>query len=121
MKRRLATTAAIALLACSAPSRAAPPAALQDPALPAQLASQAPLAEPSRGAALQAQVMAKLARQFQQADTQRRGALSLAEAQAAGFGYAAQHFEQMASVNAAGQREIRLSDLQAFVRRQQSR
>jgi len=87
-----------------------------DPWLP-PAARQAPLAPPTRGQALRAQVQAKLAAQFRQADVQRRGALSLAEARAAGFGWLVQHFER---IDTAGRGEVRLEQLQAYLLRLQS-
>jgi len=89
---------------------------LADPWLP-PAARQAPLAPPTRGQALRAQVQAKLATQFQQADVRRRGALTLAEARAAGFGWLVQHF---ARIDGSGRGEVSLAEVQAYLLRQQS-
>lgn len=92
---------------------AAPP--LADPWLPPQTRGAA-LAPATSGRALQAQVLAKLAAQFQAADTDARGALSLAEARRAGWGFAVQNFEAM---DAGKRGEIRLLDVQRFVQQRQ--
>lgn len=89
---------------------------LSDPWLP-PAARQAPLAPPTRGQALRAQVQAKLAVQFQQADVRRRGALTLAEARAAGFGWLVQHF---ARIDGSARGEVSLAEVQAYLLRQQS-
>ncbi|MDN3922478.1 EF-hand domain-containing protein [Roseateles violae] len=110
MKKSLIGCAA-ALLATGgalAQSRVEP---LADPWLPPG-ARAAPLAAPSSGAALRAQVMGKLAQQFRQADAAGRGALSLDEARRAGWGFAVQNFQ---ALDSDGRGEIRLQDLQRFV------
>lgn len=104
------------LLALALSGPAALAQALRDPWLP-PAARQAALAAPTQGQALRAQVQAKLAAQFRQADVQRRGALSLAEARAAGFGWLVQHFERIDG-NSRG--EVRLEQLQAYLLRLQS-
>lgn len=91
----------------------APP--LPDPWLPAAARSAA-LAPATSGRALQAQVLAKLTAQFAQADAGRRGALSLAEARAAGWGFAVANFE---ALDAGKRGEIRLQDVQRFVQQRQ--
>jgi hypothetical protein len=101
----LATTA-------GAQTRVAP---LADPWLPTQ-ARAAAVAPETRGAALRAQVLAKLERQFQQADRSGRGALSLDEAQRAGWGFAVQNFD---ALDVQGRGEIRLQDVQRFIQRPQ--
>jgi len=67
---------------------------LRDPWVPehARKASSAP---PTEGAALRAQVEAKLRAAFDAADTKRRGTLTRDEAKAAGLGYVAEHFERI--------------------------
>jgi len=83
----------------------------RDPWLPPAARATAPSPE-TRGAALQAQVLAKLERQFQMADSSRRGALNLEEARRAGWGFAVQHFE---AIDSRGRGEIRIQDLRAYL------
>lgn len=94
----------------------APP--LADPWLPPAARAKAEPAPQTRGAALQAQVMAKLERQFQAADASGRGALSLAEARRAGWGFAVDNF---AELDREGRGEIRLQDLQRLARERAER
>ena len=106
----------LALLAGTAQTAAqtqAPP--LPDPWLPTAARSAA-LAPATTGRALQAQVLAKLTAQFAQADAGQRGAVSLAEAQRAGWGFAVANFD---ALDAAKRGEIRLQDLQRFVQQRQ--
>ena len=88
---------------------------LPDPWLPAAARSAA-LAPATSGKALQAQVLAKLTAQFAQADTGQRGAVSLAEAERAGWGFAVANF---AALDASKRGEIRLQDVQRFVQETQ--
>ena len=99
----------LVLVLPAAAQHQAPP--LADPWLP-PTARAAPIAPATRGAALQAQVLAKLERQFQQADTNRRGALSLEEARRAGWGFAVQNFE---ALDSSGRGEIRPQDLRRYL------
>ena len=88
----------------------------RDPWLPPAARSGAVPATETRGAALQAQVLSKLQAQFQRADATGRGALTLAEAQRAGWGFAVQNF---AELDSQGRGEIRIQDLRGFVQRRQ--
>lgn len=91
---------------------------LRDPAVPATLRHARP-AEPTQGAALQAQVDAKLRARFDAADTTGEGAISRAQAEAAGLGYVARHFEQ---IDAAGHGSVSWAQVQAWLaQRQRSR
>ncbi|MDE2048501.1 MAG: EF-hand domain-containing protein [Betaproteobacteria bacterium] len=63
------------------------------PWVPPALRSPAQLAAPTRGAALQAQVQRKLQADFERAAQAGGGRLTRAQAQAAGLGYVAQHFD----------------------------
>jgi hypothetical protein len=67
---------------------------LRDPMLPEALRHTKP-AEATRGAALQAQVEAKLRARFMAADHQRTGHLSRAQAETAGLGYVVRDFDQI--------------------------
>ncbi|AYZ67304.1 EF-hand domain-containing protein [Burkholderia multivorans] len=64
------------------------------------------------GAALHAQVVAKLARQFRAADTQNTGSVTEAQARAAGLGYVANHFRQ---IDATGSGRVSFSDVQRYM------
>ncbi|RQS70809.1 EF-hand domain-containing protein [Burkholderia sp. Bp8963] len=67
------------------------------------------------GAALHAQVVAKLARQFRAADTQNTGTVSEAQARAAGLGYVANHFKQ---IDSTGSGRVSFSDVQRYMQQQ---
>lgn len=67
------------------------------------------------GAALHAQVVSKLARQFRAADTQNTGSLTEAQARAAGLGYVANHFRQ---IDASGSGRVSFSDVQRYMQSQ---
>ncbi|AOI69433.1 EF-hand domain-containing protein [Burkholderia ubonensis] len=64
------------------------------------------------GAALHAQVVAKLARQFRAADTQNTGSVTEAQARAAGLGYVANHFRQ---IDSTGSGRVSFSDVQHYM------
>ena len=87
----------------------------QDPWLP-PAARSAAIAPETRGADLQRQVLSKLEGQFRRADAAGRGAITLAEAQRAGWGFAVQNFGQLDSQHHG---EIRIQDLQRFVQKRQ--
>ncbi|MGU7770887.1 EF-hand domain-containing protein [Burkholderia sp. MR1-5-21] len=67
------------------------------------------------GAALHAQVVAKLARQFRAADTQNTGTVTEAQARAAGLGYVANHFKQ---IDSTGSGRVSFSDVQHYMQQQ---
>jgi hypothetical protein len=67
---------------------------LRDPMLPEALRHTRP-AEATRGAALQAQVEARLRARFMAADPQRLGHITRGQAQAAGLGYVVRDFDQI--------------------------
>jgi len=90
--------------------------ATRDPWLPPAARSGVAPAAGTRGAALQAQVLAKLETQFQRADAAGRGSLTLAEAQRAGWGFAVQNF---AELDGQSRGEIHIQDLRRFVQRRQ--
>ncbi|HTD02904.1 EF-hand domain-containing protein [Undibacterium sp.] len=73
-------------------ARTAPPHA--DPYVPP--AQRIPSTQPpASGAALQAQALQKLKKQFDAADSRRTGTLTAEQARAAGLGYVAKNFEQI--------------------------
>lgn len=94
----LALCSLVSAVAGSAHAQAVmPPATVaavpRGPWVPPALRSPAQLAAPTRGAALQAQVQRKLQADFERAAQAGGGRLTRAQAQAAGLGYVAQHFD----------------------------
>ncbi|WP_175778055.1 EF-hand domain-containing protein [Burkholderia anthina] len=93
-----------------APARARQ-AQLGDPYVPP--AARKPTAgTQTTGAALHAQVVRKLARQFGAADTQNTGSITQAQARAAGLGYVANHFRQ---IDSSGSGRVSFSDVQHYM------
>ncbi|WP_175687008.1 EF-hand domain-containing protein [Burkholderia anthina] len=93
-----------------APARARQ-AQLGDPYVPP--AARKPTAgTQTTGAALHAQVVRKLARQFGAADTQNTGSITQAQARAAGLGYVANHFRQ---IDSSGRGRVSFSDVQHYM------
>ncbi|AJY17426.1 MULTISPECIES: EF-hand domain-containing protein [Burkholderia] len=124
MQKRLIVIAA-ALAAAGVALSSAAFAQASDAAAPAR-ARQAQLGDPyvppaarrptagtqTTGAALHAQVVRKLARQFSAADTQNTGSITEAQARAAGLGYVANHFRQ---IDASGSGRVSFSDVQRYM------
>ncbi|HEF4771436.1 EF-hand domain-containing protein [Burkholderia multivorans] len=124
MQKRLIVIAA-ALAAAGVALSAAAFAQASDAAAPAR-ARQAQLGDPyvppaarrptagtqTTGAALHAQVVRKLARQFSAADTQNTGSITEAQARAAGLGYVANHFRQ---IDASGSGRVSFTDVQRYM------
>ncbi|NRF70917.1 EF-hand domain-containing protein [Aquincola sp. S2] len=110
MKRRVLALA-LAALAGSALAADEPRLRRSDPwvAPEARFRSAEP---PAEGAALDAQALAKLKRRFDAADAQRSGAISRAQAERAGLGFVARHFEQI-DRRASG--SISFEDLQRYL------
>lgn len=92
--RHLARRLGLLLAAALALGAHAASPVLRDPMLPEALRHTTP-AQATRGAALQAQVEAKLRARFAAADTQRTGHLTRAQAEAAGLGYVVRDFDQI--------------------------
>jgi hypothetical protein len=88
---------------------------LRDPAVPEALRHARPAAE-TRGEALQAQVQAKLKAGFDAADTTAAGHISRAQAEAAGLGYVARHFEE---IDAGGHGSVSWAQVQAWIAQRQ--
>lgn len=107
LRRTLAATAA--LLATFNANAATP--VLRDPALPEALRHTRP-APPSEGAALQAQVDAKLRSRFESADTSGQGHISRAQAEAAGLGFVARHFD---AIDSGGHGSVSWAQVQAYI------
>ncbi|VWC09480.1 2-oxoglutarate dehydrogenase [Burkholderia pseudomultivorans] len=117
--------AAVALAGAAAAFSASAFAQASDAAAP-QRARQAQLGDPyvppaarrptagtqTTGAALHAQVVRKLARQFGAADTQNTGSITEAQARAAGLGYVANHFRQ---IDASGSGRVSFADVQRYM------
>ncbi|WP_310699982.1 EF-hand domain-containing protein, partial [Burkholderia multivorans] len=124
MQKRLIVIAA-ALAAAGVALSAAAFAQASDAAAPAR-ARQAQLGDPyvppaarrptagtqTTGAALHAQVVRKLARQFSAADTQNTGSITEAQARARGLGYVANHFRQ---IDASGSGRVSFTDVQRYM------
>ncbi|AOJ12551.1 EF-hand domain-containing protein [Burkholderia vietnamiensis] len=116
---------AVALACAAASATAAAFAQAGDAAAPAR-ARQAQLGDPyvppaarkptagtqTTGAALHAQVVRKLARQFGAADTQNNGSITEAQARAAGLGYVANHFRQ---IDSSGSGRVSFADVQRYM------
>ncbi|KWF24540.1 EF-hand domain-containing protein [Burkholderia pseudomultivorans] len=117
--------AAVALAGAAAAFSASAFAQASDAASPPR-ARQAQLGDPyvppaarrptagtqTTGAALHAQVVRKLARQFGAADTQNTGSITEAQARAAGLGYVANHFRQ---IDASGSGRVSFADVQRYM------
>lgn len=88
---------------------------LRDPAVPEALRHTAP-ARVTRGAALQAQVDAKLRSRFEAADTSGQGHISRAQAEAAGLGFVARHFD---AIDDAGHGSVSWAQVQAYIAQRQ--
>lgn len=96
--------------AVAAPARARQ-AQLGDPYVP-PAARHATAGTQTTGAALHAQVVRKLARQFSAADTQNTGSITESQARAAGLGYVANHFRQ---IDAGGSGRVSFADVQRYM------
>lgn len=107
--QRRALAAAAALLATFCANAATP--VLRDPALPEALRHTRP-APASEGAALQAQVDAKLRGRFEAADTSGQGHISRAQAEAAGLGFVARHFD---AIDSSGHGSVSWAQVQAYL------
>jgi hypothetical protein len=85
---------------------------MRDPWVPpaARQAASAPL---TRGAALHAQVEAKLKKEFNAADVERRGSITLEQARAAKLGIVADHFHRI-DVRRSGR--VSFEDLKRYLR-----
>jgi hypothetical protein len=91
---------------------------LRDPAVPEALRHSRPSTE-TRGEALQAQVRAKLRARFEAADTTSAGHISQRQAEAAGLGYVARHFDE---IDASRHGSVSWPQVQAWLaQRQRSR
>ena len=90
---------------------------MQDPWVPPALRN-VPAATPTQGAALRAQVEAKLKERFQAADTQKTGTLTREQAQAAGLGFVVTHFDQ---IDAQKSGAVKFDDIKVFLRERGAR
>lgn len=114
----LALGLAVALGGAAAAPAANPPAVFQSaqrgPWVPAASVPRGETqAAPTRGAALQAQAEAKLRADFDVIAAQHGGRLTRAQAEAAGLGYVARHFER---IDRRGAGTVRFEDLQQYAR-----
>jgi hypothetical protein len=88
----------LAVLACTGLAHAAGAPLPRDPWAPPQVRARAaaqPEAEPTRGAALQAQVERKLRAAFEAADRAGTGRITREQARAAGLGAVAEQFDRI--------------------------
>jgi hypothetical protein len=81
-----------------------------DGMLPPALRNRPPEAAPATGAALRAQALAKLEKQFRAADLDGNGSLTADEAKH--FGFVARHFDE---IDAARRGAISFDDLRAYL------
>ena len=124
-KRFIVVAAALACAGVAASASVSAFAQASDAVTPAR-ARQAQLGDPyvppaarhasagtqTTGAALHAQVVRKLARQFSAADTQNTGSITESQARAAGLGYVANHFRQ---IDAGGSGRVSFADVQRYM------
>lgn len=90
---------------------------LRDPWVPPEL-RKAPAAAPTEGPALRAQVERKLKAAFDAADRSRSGSLTREQANAAGLGFVAKHFEQIDRQRAGA---VRFEDVKRYLIEQGAR
>jgi carboxypeptidase C (cathepsin A) len=119
----VAPMAAAALVTASVPLLDSPPATfdrpLRDPWVPEALAKSAVARPaPTQGAALRAQVEAKLRESFNAADRDGLGTLTREQASAAGFGFVSLHF---AAIDTRGAGSVRFEDLLRFLREREAK
>lgn len=110
MKHRLLKFSAVGALTIGLQAAWCAPA-LRDPAVPDALRQTHPAA-PTEGAALRAQVEAKLHARFEAADTRADGHISRAQAEAAGLGYVAGHFDE---IDTAGHGSVSWAQVRAWL------
>ncbi|WP_284615262.1 EF-hand domain-containing protein [Aquabacterium humicola] len=111
MKRLLPWWLLIAATAAAAQTADEPRLRRMDPWVAPEARIRSPDA-PAAGAALDAQALAKLKRRFDAADAQRSGALTRAQAERAGLGFVARHFEQ---IDRSGRGAVSFDDLKRYL------
>lgn len=84
-----------------------------DPWVPPEVKAKAAAAAPVAAGTLRDQIEKKLRDNFDAADVQRNGAITLEQARAAGLGYIANNFERI-DVRKAG--AVRFDEVKAFLR-----
>ena len=110
------TTIFLTLLAAATLAHAGP---FRDPGAPSQATQDAAQAESrvrpaSVGAALQSDTERHLRASFDAADTAHRGTLSRAQAQAGGFGWIANHFDEIDTARAG---RVSFDDVKRYLQR----
>jgi hypothetical protein len=90
---------------------------LRDPVVPEALRHTQPAA-PTSGEALRAQVQRKLRQRFEAADSGSQGHITRAQADAAGWGYVAQHFN---AIDTPGHGSVSWAQVQAYLAQRQLR
>lgn len=91
-------------------------AVLRDPQLPEALRHTRP-APPSEGLVLQAQVDAKLRSRFEAADSTGEGHISRAQAEAAGLGFIARHFD---AIDRSGHGSVSWAQVRDYLKQRQA-
>jgi hypothetical protein len=109
--RHFAIALAISVTTVSAVAQEAP---CQDPCLPKAQREVRPAPSPV-GAALQEQALLKLKQRFDDADADRSGSLTQAEARNGGFGFVAKHFE---AIDQHGKGAVSFSDVRRYLSEQ---
>jgi hypothetical protein len=94
------------------PAPAAAPGPLPDPWVPPD-ARKPPASAPTQGAALREQVERKLRQRFDAADVNGTGAITRAQASAAGLGFVVQHFNE---IDAQRTGFVRFEDVKRYLR-----
>lgn len=116
MKRSALTATALLIVSLFPVGASAAAAVLRDPELPEALRHTRPT-PPSEGVVLQAQVDAKLRSRFEAADSSREGHISRSQAEAAGLGFIAKHFD---AIDRTGHGSVSWAQVQAYLKQRQS-
>lgn len=88
---------------------------LRDPVVPEALRHSIP-AVATRGAALKAQVQTKLRAGFEQADASQQGHITRAQAESAGLGFVARHFD---AIDTSGHGSVSWAQVEAYLAQRQ--
>ncbi len=110
---RLAAIALAVAIAGGAAAQSTPPPMLDPWVPPSQ--RKAAVRPPAAGADLRAQVERKLRANFDAADTTGAGSITRAQAQAAGLGFVANHFDR---IDAGATGRVTFDDLKRYLRAQ---
>lgn len=112
MKQAIAILLAATMVAAQAAQDPPPPLPRSEPYVPK--AQRIPSRDtPATGAELKAQALAKLRQRFDEADSDRSGALTREEAARAGLGYVEKNFDD---IDRARKGAVSFAEVQAFLR-----